>query len=66
VAGNNINLVIGDYDHDGNLDMAAPNTVSVGAINVLHGRGDGSFDAATSYAAFSAPVYLNNSTPDRQ
>jgi hypothetical protein len=58
VAGNNINLVVGDYDHDGNLDVATPNTASVGTINVLRGKGDGSFYAAASYAAFSAPVYL--------
>ncbi|QEL16754.1 beta strand repeat-containing protein [Limnoglobus roseus] len=58
VAGNNINLVVGDYDRDGNLDMATSNTASVGTISVLHGHGDGSFDAVHSYPAFSAPVYL--------
>src|SRR5262249_24953778 len=58
VIGNNINLVVGDYDHDGNLDMATSNTTSVGTISVLRGHGDGTFAPAASYAAFSAPVYL--------
>jgi hypothetical protein len=56
--GDNINLVLGDYDHDGHLDMATSNTSSVGTISVLHGHGDGTFDAPVSYDAFSAPVYL--------
>ncbi len=56
--GDNINVVLGDYNHDGNLDMATSNTNSVGTISVLHGHGDGTFDAPVSYAAFSAPVYL--------
>lgn len=58
VPGNNINLVVGDFDRDGNLDMATSNTVSVGTISVLKGRGDGSFGPVASYPAFSAPVYL--------
>ncbi len=56
--GDNINVVLGDYNHDGHLDMAVSDTTSVGTINVLHGHGDGTFDAPVSYAAFSAPVYL--------
>ncbi len=56
--GNNINLVVGDFNRDGNLDMASSNTASNGTINVLRGHGDGSFDPFTSYYAFSAPVYL--------
>ncbi len=56
--GNNINVVVGDYDHDGNLDLATSNTVSVGTISVLKGHGDGTFAAPVSYDAFSAPVYL--------
>ncbi len=56
--GDNINVVVGDYNHDGNLDLATSNTNSVGTISVLHGHGDGTFDAPVSYDAFSAPVYL--------
>jgi uncharacterized membrane protein YgcG len=56
--GDNINLVIGDYNHDGNLDMASTDTNSVGTVSILHGHGDGTFATAVSYPAFSAPVYL--------
>ena len=58
VVGNNINMVVGDFNRDGNLDLATSNTASVGTINVLKGHGDGTFDPAASYYAFSAPVYL--------
>jgi hypothetical protein len=42
------NVVIGDFNHDGNMDLAIanPNTSSVG---VLLGHGDGTFAAAASY-----------------
>jgi hypothetical protein len=63
VLGNNFNLLAGNYNHDGNLDFttskrATSNTASNGTINVLRGRGDGSFEPYSSYYAFSAPVYL--------
>jgi hypothetical protein len=56
--GNNINLVVGDYNHDGNLDLATSNTTSVGTISVLKGHGDGTFGPPANYYAFTAPVYL--------
>ncbi len=60
IPGNSTNTVVGDFNKDGNLDLATSNTASVGTITVLRGHGDGSFDLAQSYDAFSAPVYLSS------
>jgi FG-GAP-like repeat/FG-GAP repeat len=43
------NLVAGDFNHDGKLDLAIANTGS-DTIGVLFGMGDGTFGSPTSYA----------------
>lgn len=40
------------------LDVATSDTTSIGTVNVLKGRGDGSFSPMASYYAYTAPVYL--------
>jgi hypothetical protein len=43
------NLVAGDFNHDGKLDLAIANSGS-STVGVLFGIGDGTFGSATSYA----------------
>jgi DNA-binding beta-propeller fold protein YncE len=47
-------LVVGDFDGDGNLDLAVANTFS-NDISVLLGNGDGTFQSAVSYPVGTNP-----------
>ncbi|MGC2329378.1 MAG: VCBS repeat-containing protein [Candidatus Sulfotelmatobacter sp.] len=42
------NVVTGDFNHDGNIDLAIANA-NTGSVGVLLGNGDGTFAAAASY-----------------
>jgi len=48
-------VAVGDFDHDGNLDLAVANP---GGLSVLLGNGDGTFKPFVSYAAASTPVWV--------
>lgn len=52
-----IAVALGDVDGDGRLDAIASN-LDHGTLSLLHGRGDGSFDAPVSLPAGPAPAFL--------
>ncbi len=47
-------IVIGDFNHDGKLDLATANN-SANTVSVALGGGDGSFQTAVDYAAGNGP-----------
>jgi hypothetical protein len=47
-------VAVGDFNGDGLLDLAVAN-VGTNSVSVLRGNGDGSFQAARSFAAGSSP-----------
>ena len=48
-------IVVGDFNGDGQLDIATANGNSNGDVSVLLGNGDGTFQPATEYAVGSFP-----------
>ncbi len=48
---------VGDFNKDGNLDLAVANFGSAD-VSILLGKGDGTFNAAVNYAAGTQPVSL--------
>jgi hypothetical protein len=52
-----IAVVAGDFNADGNSDLASANWIS-GTVSILLGNGDGTFQAAVNYAACTNPSYI--------
>jgi hypothetical protein len=52
-----LSVVTGDFNKDGNLDLAASNQTS-NTVSIFTGTGIGAFGAATSFAVGSAPTAL--------
>jgi hypothetical protein len=59
-------VVVGDFNGDGHLDFAVPNTDQNGAgvVDIFLGRGDGTFQAAGSYPALSGFVAVADLNAD--
>ena len=50
-------LVTGDFNRDGNLDLAVANGLG-GSISLVLGNGDGTFQVAVGYAVSFMPVSI--------
>ena len=43
-------MVVGDFNGDGNQDLAVLSANGIGSVNIYLGNGDGTFQAAKNYA----------------
>jgi len=50
-------VVTGDFNRDGNLDVAAVMNLPFGSVKILLGNGDGTFRAGPAYAVGVAPFF---------
>lgn len=50
---------VADFNHDGKLDLAVSCWVCLKGIEVLFGKGDGTFQAPAYYATGQYPEYLS-------
>ena len=57
-------IVIGDFNNDGNLDLAVANFLS-NSLSVLLGNGTGSFQPAVNYPVGTNPIAITAGDPER-
>lgn len=48
---------VGDFNHDGNLDLAVVSYLPTGTVNILLGNGDGTFHPGKSYSVAVQPFF---------
>ncbi|MBA4062912.1 MAG: hypothetical protein C0501_04235 [Isosphaera sp.] len=51
-----LDIVVADFDGDGNLDLATTDSAGSSTIGVLRGNGDGTFAARVAFAAAGYPI----------
>jgi hypothetical protein len=59
IGGSSVNIDAGDFNGDGNLDLATPVYGNPGAVAVYLGKGDGSFTAASGSPFPTATLWAN-------
>jgi hypothetical protein len=57
VGENPISVAVGDFNHDGKLDLVVANA-SDNTVSVLRGNGDGTFQNAVNYATSTEPEWV--------
>jgi hypothetical protein len=50
------NVVVADFNRDGNLDLAAPDSLAGANVQILLGNGDGTFKANVDFVADTQPT----------
>ncbi|HVI10135.1 MAG TPA: VCBS repeat-containing protein, partial [Candidatus Binatia bacterium] len=53
-----LTIAMGDFNHDGKLDLAVVSDLSGGGVSILIGKGDGTFEWAVQYAAGDQPFSI--------
>jgi hypothetical protein len=49
-------VAVGDFNHDGRMDVVVGNTLGASTVSVLLGKADGTFSSAVNYAVNANPI----------